>query len=288
MDTAGLERPSPSSTPCPGSPGTSPPPSASGRGTSSPTTGRASTPCATPSSADYAGTPLEPVLLTSLLEAADRVDSTTGVQMAYVKQWAPALVPAARRSGSPSSSARARAVRCGATPARWSAQPARRSSTWPTSTLPTTSTGTTRTTTSGRPSWPGTPPPTTAWPASATTCGTATERLQSPPHHARGPAPGGRGGRGRVVVLSYNNESWLDLRRAGRLCAVRGHVEVLAFDSARYVGARIGIHDPAGQKVGTVGTCATPSTSWWPADAPGSVTWSAVADAGLGFARSAG
>ncbi|MGH9097030.1 MAG: DNA adenine methylase, partial [Acidimicrobiales bacterium] len=39
--------------------------------------------------ADYAGTPLWPVLMTSLLEAADRVDSTTGVQMAYLKQWAP-------------------------------------------------------------------------------------------------------------------------------------------------------------------------------------------------------
>ena len=32
----------------------------------------------------------------------------------------------------------------------------------------------------------------------------------------------------------------------------RGHVEVLAFDSARYVGARIGIHDPKGRKVGPV------------------------------------
>ncbi len=32
---------------------------------------------------------LEAVLLVSLLEAADRVDSTTGVQMAYLKQWAP-------------------------------------------------------------------------------------------------------------------------------------------------------------------------------------------------------
>jgi adenine-specific DNA-methyltransferase len=29
-------------------------------------------------------------------------------------------------------------------------------------------------------------------------------------------------------------------------------VEVLAFDSARYVGARIGIHDPSGRKVGSV------------------------------------
>ena len=38
---------------------------------------------------DYAGSPLYPILLTSLIEAADRVDSTTGVQMAYVKEWAP-------------------------------------------------------------------------------------------------------------------------------------------------------------------------------------------------------
>lgn len=32
---------------------------------------------------------LESVMLVSLIEAADRVDSTTGVQMAYLKQWAP-------------------------------------------------------------------------------------------------------------------------------------------------------------------------------------------------------
>lgn len=32
---------------------------------------------------------LEDILLTALMEAADRVDSTTGVHMAYLKQWAP-------------------------------------------------------------------------------------------------------------------------------------------------------------------------------------------------------
>lgn len=32
---------------------------------------------------------LKAVLLVSLIEAADRVDSTTGLQMAYLKQWAP-------------------------------------------------------------------------------------------------------------------------------------------------------------------------------------------------------
>ena len=32
---------------------------------------------------------LEAVMLVSLMEAADRVDSTTGLQMAYLKEWAP-------------------------------------------------------------------------------------------------------------------------------------------------------------------------------------------------------
>ena len=38
---------------------------------------------------DHRDSPLFPVLLTSLMLAADRVDSTTGVQMAFLKQWAP-------------------------------------------------------------------------------------------------------------------------------------------------------------------------------------------------------
>ena len=32
---------------------------------------------------------LKAIVLTSLMEAADRVDSTTGLQMAYLKKWAP-------------------------------------------------------------------------------------------------------------------------------------------------------------------------------------------------------
>lgn len=55
-----------------------------------------------------------------------------------------------------------------------------------------------------------------------------------------------------MVVLSYNDESWLTLDELRDLCAGRGHVDVLAFDSPRYVGARIGIHDRAGRKVGAV------------------------------------
>lgn len=55
----------------------------------------------------YADSALYPILLTSLLLAADAVDSTVGLQMAYLKQWAsralrplrllpPALTPSVR------------------------------------------------------------------------------------------------------------------------------------------------------------------------------------------------
>jgi hypothetical protein len=36
------------------------------------------------------------------------------------------------------------------------------------------------------------------------------------------------------------------------MCSVHGHVGVLAFDSKRYVGAKIGIYNPRGEKVGRV------------------------------------
>jgi adenine-specific DNA-methyltransferase len=60
--------------------------------------------------------------------------------------------------------------------------------------------------------------------------------------------------RADVVVVSYNDESWISpeamtaaLRDAGRAC-----VQVVAFDSKRYVGAQIGVHGPTGEKVGEV------------------------------------
>jgi adenine-specific DNA-methyltransferase len=56
-----------------------------------------------------------------------------------------------------------------------------------------------------------------------------------------------------VVVLSYNNEAWIDFDDLRALCLARGGaVEVLAFDAPRYVGARIGIHNPEGRRVGIV------------------------------------
>ena len=57
-----------------------------------------------------------------------------------------------------------------------------------------------------------------------------------------------------LLVLSYNDESWLDLAELEAMCAAGGRRDVaaLAFDSTRYVGARIGIFDPSGRKVGRV------------------------------------
>jgi adenine-specific DNA-methyltransferase len=60
-----------------------------------------------------------------------------------------------------------------------------------------------------------------------------------------------------LLVLSYNDEAWLDVDELEALCGDDGGgggraVATLAFDSARYVGARIGIFDPSGVKVGRI------------------------------------
>jgi adenine-specific DNA-methyltransferase len=54
------------------------------------------------------------------------------------------------------------------------------------------------------------------------------------------------------VVLSVNDEGFHDPAAIADVLAARGHVASLAIDVPRYVGARIGIHNPAGERVGTV------------------------------------
>src|SRR3954452_8327236 len=60
--------------------------------------------------------------------------------------------------------------------------------------------------------------------------------------------------RAEVVVMSYNDESWVSAEDITTTLREAGHeeVRVLAFDSKRYVGAQIGIFNPAGVKVGQV------------------------------------
>jgi adenine-specific DNA-methyltransferase len=199
----------------------------------------------------YAGTWLEPVLLTSLLEAADRVDSTTGVQMAYLKQWAPRaanrleLRPPAIPDGPPGTAVRGDAAAIVDTlapvdlayldPPYNQHRYAANYHVWETI---------------------------VAWDAPAH-YGVACKRADL--RDAAGRSPFNQRRRmpdalrecikrvdAGVVVVSYNNEAWLTLDELVDMCASRGPVTVLAFGSRRYVGATIGIHNPAGEKVGAV------------------------------------
>lgn len=60
--------------------------------------------------------------------------------------------------------------------------------------------------------------------------------------------------RAQLLVVSYNDESWISADEMTTALLDAGHecVRVLAFDSKRYVGAQIGIHGPTGEKVGEV------------------------------------
>ena len=56
--------------------------------------------------------------------------------------------------------------------------------------------------------------------------------------------------RAETLILSYNNESWLTKDDLIAMCEPRGSVQLIEVDFKRYVGAQIGIFNQAGQKVG--------------------------------------
>jgi adenine-specific DNA-methyltransferase len=198
----------------------------------------------------YRDSPLFPVLLTSLVEAADRVDSTVGVQMAYLKQWAPRALQPLRLRAPELLAGSGRAVRADAVSAVGGL---------------------------GRFDFAYLDPPynqhryftnyhvwetLVAWDA-PDHYGVACKRADARLAHTKSAFNGKRTMPDalrtcieqvdtRLLVLSYNDESWMSLDALVDACAVRGEVACLGFDSARYVGARIGIHDQAGRKVGTV------------------------------------
>jgi adenine-specific DNA-methyltransferase len=199
---------------------------------------------------DYGDSRLYPVLLTSLIEAADRVDSTTGVQMAYVKKWAPRsfrpleLRPPELLTGT------GRAVRgdacdlaggLGSFDFAYLDPPYNQHRyftnyhVWETL---------------------------VRWDAPEQ-YGVACKRLDAREPHTRSPfnaratmAPalaeliGSL--RARVTIASISDESWVSLEGLLEVCRERGHAEVLTFDSRRYVGAQIGIFNPSGERVGRV------------------------------------
>jgi adenine-specific DNA-methyltransferase len=197
---------------------------------------------------DWAGSPIEPILLTSLIEAADRVDSTTGVQMAYVKQWAdrsrqrlrlrvPELLDGVGTAVLGDAVAVAPAL-----PAvdlayldppynqhRYTAN----YHVWETL---------------------------VAWDAPSH-YGVACKRSDLRDPATRSVFNARRGMPvalksvidaldARILVASCSDEGWVTMEDLREWCAPRGHIEVLGFDSRRYVGAQIGVFNPQGERVG--------------------------------------
>ncbi|MFT3921330.1 MAG: DNA adenine methylase [Myxococcales bacterium] len=56
----------------------------------------------------------------------------------------------------------------------------------------------------------------------------------------------------RYVLVSFNNEGYLSHEELAEMLAVRGEVASLELNYKRYVGAQIGIYNPQGEKVGRV------------------------------------
>jgi adenine-specific DNA-methyltransferase len=189
------------------------------------------------------------LLLTSLIEAADRVDSTVGVQMAYLKRWAPrALRPLELREpeqvpGPPGSAVRRDANHLagelGGIDVAYLDPPYNQHSYF-----------------SNYHVWEtlhrGDQPDHYGVACKRADCRTTKSAYNS----RRGAATALAELVGRTaatwILLSFSDESYHDLRDVRALLAERGHVGAVAVGSKRYVGATIGIHNPQGQRVGTV------------------------------------
>ena len=198
----------------------------------------------------WAGAALEPVLLTALLEAADRVDSTTGLQMAYLKQWAPrsfrplTLRPPVLLAGPGHAIGGDAVVLAAGLPevdVAYLDPPYNQHRyftnyhVWETL---------------------------VAWDAPAH-YGVACKRLDARDpstksvfnDRRRAPAALARlvaDVRAETLIISGSDEGWVGVDDLVDMARCRGQVEVLAFDSRRYIGAQIGIHNPRGEKVGQV------------------------------------
>ena len=199
-------------------------------------------------SREWTGSALEPILLTSLIEAADRVDSTTGVQMAYVKQWAdrshqplqlrvPALLAGPGRAVL--GDALDFAPTLGPVDLAYLDPPYNQ-----------------HRYTANYHVWETI----TAWDA-PTHYGVACKRsdLRDPStrsaFNVRREMPQALRAAidaldARLLVVSCSNEGWVTVEELRDWCEPRGHSEVVAFDSRRYVGAQIGVYNPQGDRVG--------------------------------------
>lgn len=195
---------------------------------------------------------LEAIALVSLMEAADRVDSTAGLQMAYMKSWAsralkplelrmPDLLPGV--AGGPCKATHADAVALAPqieADLVYLDPPYNQHSylgnyhCWESLVL-----------------WD-----------KPETYGVANKRVdvktrKSVFNSRPGIAPALQsvieGLQAPNLLVSFNDEGYLGRDQLVEMLSARGEVQVIEIARPRYVGARIGIHNPKGEKVGSVG-----------------------------------
>lgn len=191
---------------------------------------------------------LEAIALAALMRAADRVDSTAGVQMAYMKRWAPralkplelrppALLPGPGRATRADAEAIAPAVEADLVyldpPYNQHAYLANYH-VWESLVL------------WDRPETYG---------VANKRVDVRTRKSAFNSRRAIGPALAQVIGalKAPSLVVSYSDEGFLSREALEAMLAQRGHVQVIEIPHPRYVGARIGIHNPRGEKVGVVG-----------------------------------
>jgi adenine-specific DNA-methyltransferase len=189
------------------------------------------------------------ILLTSLVEAADRVDSTVGVQMAYLKRWAPRagnaldLREPTAVAGPPgrvaSADANILAAELSGIDLAYLDPPYNQHSylgnyhVWETL---------------------------VRWDAPdhyGVACKRIDCKTRKSAYNRRSQALGALSGliehcATPWLVVSFSDEGFHRPSEVEALLAGRGLVGAVAVARPRYVGARIGIHDPAGRRVGTV------------------------------------
>ena len=195
---------------------------------------------------------LRAVVLVALMEAADRVDSTTGVQMAYLKEWAPRsyrglelrLPDVLDRVGAGRCTAHRLEARDAAASLRGDVAyidpPYNRHSylgnyhIWETLIA-----------------WDA--PETFGVACKRVDCQTRKSDFNSKPRFEEALRSFIGSVDARYLIVSFNDEGYLDRECLESLLRERGDVHVVARDHKRYVGVQIGIHNQKGERVGEVG-----------------------------------
>ncbi len=189
---------------------------------------------------------LKAIALTSLMEAADRVDSTTGVQMAYLKQWAPRAhndlelrMPRLLPGGGRASQLDAVEAATANADLAYLDPPYNQHSymgnyhIWETLVR-----------------WDK--PDHYGVACKRTECRDYRSPFNRKREIADAMTKVVQAVRARFLLVSFSNEGYLPQAEIEAILRKRGAVRTVAIGHKRYVGAQIGIHNPDGKKVGKV------------------------------------